>query len=64
MRPTDGTLARLPEEFSHTRSTTRTLVFSVLAGVALVALVLALVNFEAIRDDAADMTGRRAGLRA
>ena len=63
MRPTDGTLARLPEEFSHTRSTARTIVFSVLAGVALVALVLALVNFEAIRDDAADMTGRRAGLR-
>lgn len=63
MRPTDGTLARLPEEFSHTRSTTRTLVYSVLAVAALVALVLSLVNFEAIRDDAAEMTGRRAGLR-
>lgn len=63
MRPTDGTLARLPEEFSHTRSTTRTVVYSVLAVAALVALVLSLVNFEAIRDDAAEMTGRRAGLR-
>lgn len=63
MRPTDGTLARLPEEFSHARSTARTVVYSVLAVAALVALVLSIVNFEAIRDDAADMTGRRAGLR-
>jgi len=63
LRPTDGTLARLPEEFSHTRSTARTVIYSVLAVAALVALVLSIVNFDAIRDDAADMTGRRAGLR-
>ncbi len=63
MRPKDDTLAKLPEEFAFTRSTARTVVFSVIAAAALIACVLCIVNFEAIRDDAADMTGRRSGLR-
>ncbi|GLU89083.1 MULTISPECIES: hypothetical protein [Agromyces] len=63
MRPSDATLAALPESFRYARSTARTVVFAVLAGVALVALVLVLVNFGAIRDDASEMTGRRSGLR-
>lgn len=63
MRPSDATLAALPGEFRYTRSTAKTIVFAVLAALMLVALVLVIVNFAAIRDDASDMTGRRAGLR-
>jgi hypothetical protein len=63
VRPADATLAALPDEFRFERSTAKTIVFAVLAALAVLGLVLALVNFEAIRDDAADMTGRRAGLR-
>lgn len=63
MRPNDAVLAKHPDEFRFERSPVRTIVFTALAVLALVGLVLAIVNFEAIRDDAADMTGRRAGLR-
>lgn len=63
MRPDDAVLAALPEEFRFARSTVKTVVFTTLAALALVGLVLALVNFDAIRDDASNMSGRRAGLR-
>jgi hypothetical protein len=63
VRPADATLAALPDAFRFERSAAKTAVFAVLALLAVAGLVLALVNFEAIRDDAADMTGRRAGLR-
>ncbi|MRG61345.1 hypothetical protein GE115_15925 [Agromyces sp. CFH 90414] len=63
VRPDNATLAARPEQFRHARSTAKTVVFAVLAAVALVALAVVLVNFEAIRDDAGDMTGRRSGLR-
>lgn len=62
MRPDDAVLAAHPEEFRFTRSAAKTIVFTTLAVLALVGLVLALLNFEAIRDDAGTMTGRRAGL--
>jgi hypothetical protein len=62
VRPDDTVLAAQPEEFRFARSTAKTLVFTTLAVLALLGLVLALVNFEAIRDDAGNMTGRRAGL--
>lgn len=63
MRPDDAVLAAQPEEFRFARSTAKTVVFTVLLVLAVLGLVLAIVNFDAIRDDAADMTGRRAGLR-
>ena len=63
MRPDDATLAARPQQFRYARAKARTVVFAVLALIALVGLVLVLANFEAIRDDASDMTGRRSGLR-
>ncbi|MGI9821847.1 hypothetical protein [Agromyces sp. Marseille-Q5079] len=63
MRPDDATLAARPQLFRYARSTVPTTVFAILSVLALVGLVLVLANFEAIRDDASDMTGRRSGLR-
>lgn len=63
MRPDDATLAARPQQFRYARATGTTAVFAVLALLAVVGLVLVLENFESIRDDAADMTGRRSGLR-
>ncbi|MDR5698412.1 hypothetical protein [Agromyces aerolatus] len=63
MRPDDAVLAAHPEEFRFARSTAKTVVFTTLTVLALVGLVLAVVNFDAIRGDAAtNMSGRRAGL--
>ncbi|WP_308797150.1 hypothetical protein [Agromyces silvae] len=62
MRPDDAVLAAQPEEFRFARSTVKTVVYTTLAVLAVVGLVLALLNFEAIRDDAGNMSGRRAGL--
>jgi hypothetical protein len=62
VKPTDATLSALPDQFRRTRSTTRTAVYSVLATGALIGLVLAIVNFDAIVVDSSEMTGRRAGM--
>ncbi|GAA1766644.1 hypothetical protein [Agromyces humatus] len=62
MKPTDATLSAMPDQFRRTRSTTRTAVFATVAAAALIGLVLAVVNFDAIVVDSSDMSGRRAGM--
>ncbi|GAA1516267.1 hypothetical protein BJ978_001775 [Agromyces terreus] len=64
MRPDDATLAARPQLFRYSRATAPTVVFAILALLALIGLVLVLANFESIRDDASEMTGRRSGLRS
>lgn len=63
MRPNDATLAARPKEFRYTRSAVLTWVFVLFGVLAVAGLLLAIVNFDAIREDASDMTGRRSGLR-
>ncbi|MCD2441639.1 hypothetical protein LQ757_05045 [Agromyces sp. SYSU K20354] len=62
MKPTDAVLSTMPEQFRLTRSTARTAIFATLAAAALIGLVLAVVEFDAIVVDSSDMTGRRAGM--
>ncbi|WP_165314327.1 hypothetical protein [Agromyces protaetiae] len=63
VRPNDATLAARPEQFRYRRSMPRTILLGVAAVAAFIALALVLVNFESIRENASDMTGRRSGLK-